>query len=61
VRGRSEGERLGSFTDGEGARAAAMARRPTLQSGASAARGTGRCGSSGIGEGGCGEALGALI
>jgi hypothetical protein len=38
ARRRSEGEGLGSFTDGEGARAAAMARRPVLQAVARAAR-----------------------
>jgi hypothetical protein len=37
-RRRSEGEGLGSFTDDEGARAAAMARRPALQAVARAAR-----------------------
>jgi hypothetical protein len=38
TRRRSEGERLRSFTDKEGARAAAMVRRPALQIGGKAAR-----------------------
>jgi hypothetical protein len=58
---RSEGERLGSFTDDEGARAAAMARRPALQLGGKGGEGTGRRESLGVCEGGCGGALGALI
>jgi hypothetical protein len=58
---RSEGERLGSFTDDEGARAVAMARRPALQLGGKGGEGMGRCGSLDVGEGGCGGALGTLI
>jgi hypothetical protein len=61
MRRRSEGERLGSFTDDEGARAAAMARRPALQLGGKGGEGTGRRGSLDVGEGWCGGALGTLI
>jgi hypothetical protein len=49
---RSEGERLGSFTNDEGARVAAMARRSTLQLGDKSGEGTGRRGSLGVCEGG---------
>jgi hypothetical protein len=52
ARRRSEGERLGSFTDDEGARAVAMARRPALQLGGKGGEGTGRRGSLGVCEGG---------
>jgi hypothetical protein len=52
ARRRSEGERLGSFTDDEGARAAAMARRPALQLGGKGGEGTGRRGSLGVCKGG---------
>jgi hypothetical protein len=52
---------LGSVIDGEEARAAAMARWPTLQAVARACEGKGRRGSLGVCEGGCGGALGALI
>jgi hypothetical protein len=41
ARKRSEGEGLGSFTDGEGARAAAMAQRPAFQMVARVARARG--------------------
>jgi hypothetical protein len=60
MRRRSEGERLGSFTDDEGARAAAMARRPALQLGGNSGEGMGRRGSLDVGEEGCGGALGRL-
>jgi hypothetical protein len=52
---------LGSVTDGEEARASAMARWSALQAVASACEGKGRRGSLGVCEGGCGGALGALI
>jgi hypothetical protein len=51
ARRKSEGERLRSFTDGEGSRAAAMARRTALQLGGKGSEGTGRRGSLGVGEG----------
>jgi hypothetical protein len=51
---------LGSFTDDEGARAAAVARRPALQLGGKGGEGTGRRGSLDVGEGGCRGALGCL-
>jgi hypothetical protein len=60
VRRRSEGERLGGFTDDGGARAAAMARRPALQFGGKGGEGTGRRGSLGVCEGGYAGALGRL-
>jgi hypothetical protein len=60
ARRRSEGQRLTSFTDGEGARAAAMARRSALRIGGKGGEGTGRHRSSSLGEGGCGGALEAL-
>jgi hypothetical protein len=52
---------LGSVIDGEEARAAAMARWPTLQAVARACEGKGRRGSLGVCKGGCGGALGVLI
>jgi hypothetical protein len=51
ARRRGEGELLRSFTDGEGARAAAMARQPALQLGGKGGEGTGRRGCLGGGEG----------
>jgi hypothetical protein len=61
MRTRSEEGGLGSFTDGKVARAAAMARRPALQSMTRACEGKGRRSSLGVCEGRCGEAMGAFI
>jgi hypothetical protein len=58
-RGSEEG-RLESFTDSEGARAAAMARRPALQSVTRRARERGGVEAWGVRRG-CGGALGAFI
>jgi hypothetical protein len=52
MRRRSGSGELGSVTDGEEARAVAMARRPALQAAAMACEGKGRRGSSGVCEGG---------
>jgi hypothetical protein len=52
MRSRSEEEGLESFTDDEGARAAAMGRRLALRSVTQACEGKGRCGSLGVCEGG---------
>jgi hypothetical protein len=60
ARRRSEGERLKSFTDSEGARAAAMVRRSTPQIGGKGGEGTARRGSLGVGEGGAEGGPGVL-
>jgi hypothetical protein len=60
ARRRSEGEGLEGFTDDGGARAAAMARRPALQSVAKAARAREGVGAWDCAKGGYGGALGRL-
>jgi hypothetical protein len=61
MRRRSEEEGARGVTDGEEARAVAMARQTVLQAVVMACEGKRRRGSLGLGEGECGEALGALI
>jgi hypothetical protein len=61
MRGRSEKEGLGGFTDGEGARPTTMARRPALRSVARACEGEGGVGAWVCVKGGAVRPWGAYI